>query len=94
MTNADHDLIGNGTGATITTSTGNKVGTSSSPINPLLGPLQNNGGPTRTLALLVGSPAINAGNNARIPVGLTTDQRGPGFARIKGVTVDIGAFEV
>jgi hypothetical protein len=93
VTTADHDLIGDGTGATITTSTGNKVGTSSSPINPLLGPLQNNGGTTWTLALLVGSPAINAGNNARIPVGVTTDQRGQGFARIKGGTVDIGAYE-
>jgi hypothetical protein len=59
---------------------------------PVLGPLQDNGGPTDTLALLVGSPAINAGSNSAAAV-LTTDQRGPGFARIAGASVDIGAFE-
>ena len=59
---------------------------------PGLGALANYGGPTQTMALLGGSPAINAGNNALIPGGVTTDQRG--FARIYGGTVDIGAFEV
>ena len=43
------------------------------------------------MALLPGSPAINAGNNALIPAGVTTDQRG--FARIVDGTVDIGAYE-
>jgi hypothetical protein len=60
-------------------------------VNPLLGLLQDNGGPTQTMALLPGSPAINAGNNALIPAGVTTDQRGS--PRIEGGTVDIGAFE-
>jgi hypothetical protein len=55
----------------------------------LLGPLQDNGGPTQTHALLAGSPALNAGNNA---YATATDQRG--FARIVGGTIDIGAFEV
>jgi hypothetical protein len=41
---------------------GDKVG-----VNPLLGPLANNGGPTATAALLAGSPAIEAGNNATCP---------------------------
>lgn len=59
--------------------------------NPLLGPLQNNGGPTLTMALLAGSPAINKGAN---PLALAFDQRGPGFARVVGGAADIGAFEV
>ena len=58
--------------------------------DPLLAPLADNGGPTQTLALLPGSPALDAGNNL---AGLTTDQRGPGFARIVGVQADIGAYE-
>ena len=53
-----------------------------------LGPLQNNGGPTLTHALLCGSPAINAGDNTDAPA---TDQRG--FARIVGGVIDIGAYE-
>jgi hypothetical protein len=66
--------------------------------NPLLGPLQNNGGPTFTMALLPGSPAIDAGDNTDAP---QFDQRGrPGFSRIVGILnptvpiIDIGAFEV
>ena len=38
------------------------------PLNPLLAPLGNYGGPTQTMALLPGSPAIDAGNNALIPI--------------------------
>jgi hypothetical protein len=61
-----------------------------------LGPLADNGGPTQTMALLPGGPAIDAGDNtlAVDAIGqlLTTDQRG--FARISGAAVDIGAFEV
>jgi len=41
---------------------------------------------------LPGSPALDAGNNARVPDGITTDQRG--FLRIVVGTVDIGAAEV
>jgi hypothetical protein len=66
--------------------------------DPILGPLQDNGGPTFTYALLTGSPAIDKGMNFS---GSTTDQRGPGFARIVGTAAaqggdgtDIGAFEV
>ncbi len=44
------------------------------------------------MALLPGSPAIDAGNNALIPAGITTDQRGPGYARVVNGTVDIGAY--
>ena len=63
-------------------------------VNPLLGPLQNNGGPTLTEAPLPGSPAIDAGDNALIPAGVATDQRGAGYPRIVNYKVDIGAFEV
>ncbi|MEM7530696.1 MAG: choice-of-anchor Q domain-containing protein, partial [Chloroflexota bacterium] len=55
--------------------------------DPNLGPLQDNGGDTFTMALLVGSLAIDAGDNASC---LTTDQRGE--ARSDGVC-DIGAYE-
>ncbi|MCA9127265.1 MAG: DUF11 domain-containing protein, partial [Planctomycetales bacterium] len=65
-----------------------------------LGSLQNNGGPTLTHSLLVGSQAINAGDNTLATedgtatgTALTTDQRGAGFARKLGSAVDIGAFE-
>ena len=59
-------------------------------VNPRLGALQDNGGPTQTMALLVGSPAVNVGDNTGAPA---YDQRGPGFARIFGGAIDIGAFE-
>jgi hypothetical protein len=62
--------------------------------DPLLGALANNGGSTQTLALLTGSPAIDAGDNTLVPAGVMFDQRGLGFARIVGAAVDIGAFEV
>ncbi|MDJ0726357.1 MAG: choice-of-anchor Q domain-containing protein, partial [Prochloraceae cyanobacterium] len=55
---------------------------------------QDNGGDSFTQELLAGSLAIDAGNNANVPPGVTTDQRGDGFDRIVNGTVDIGAFEV
>ncbi|HLC21825.1 MAG TPA: choice-of-anchor Q domain-containing protein, partial [Candidatus Methylomirabilis sp.] len=57
--------------------------------NPLLGPLQNNGGPTQTHALLPGSPAIDAVTSGCPPP--ATDQRG--VVRPQGAACDIGAFE-
>jgi len=62
------------------------VGTSANPIDPKLGPLQDNGGPTPTEALLPGSPAIGAGDPALLN---TLDQRGYN----RGTPVDIGAFQ-
>jgi hypothetical protein len=59
--------------------------------DPMLAVLGNYGGPTQTLALLPGSPAINAGSNAAVPNGVASDQRGA--PRIFNVTVDLGAFE-
>src|SRR5205814_3328748 len=56
------------------------IGFAGSPLDPMLGPLQNNGGPTWTHALLAGSPAIDHGDNGVInliaEVPLNTDQRG------------------
>tara|TARA_R110001592_G_scaffold93367_1_gene271145 strand:- start:5633 stop:10372 length:4740 start_codon:yes stop_codon:yes gene_type:complete len=65
-------------------------------IEGLLDPvLRDNGGSTKTHALLSGSAAINAGSNqAASEAGLITDQRGEGSQRFKEGTVDIGAFEV
>ena len=90
-----NNLIGDGTGITNLNqlAQSNLIGTTADPINPLLGPLDYYGGPTQTMALLPGSPAIDAGSNALIPAGVTTDQRGVGFPRIVNGTVDIGAFE-
>ena len=89
-----NNVIGNGAGiiaGTRNNYNGNQVGTAAAPINPMLAPLGNYGGPTQTMALLPGSPAIDAGSNAAIPVGVTTDQRG--LPRIVNGTVDIGAVE-
>lgn len=74
------------------------AGTPDSPLDPKLGPLADNGGPTRTMALLAGSPAIDAGNNAlavdpTTNQPLTYDQRGAGFLRVLGSAVDIGSSE-
>ncbi len=57
---------------------------------PLLGPLQDNGGNTLTHALLPGSPALNAGNNAACEA---TDQRGVSRPQPVRGRCDIGAFE-
>ncbi|HSF82570.1 MAG TPA: right-handed parallel beta-helix repeat-containing protein [Anaerolineales bacterium] len=56
--------------------------------NPLLGPLQDNGGLTHTHALSVSSLAVNGGDNSGCPA---TDQRG--VARPQGAACDIGAYE-
>ena len=89
----DYNLIGDGTGMTGLSNgvNGNQVGSASDPIDPLLGPLQYNGGPTQTMALQCGSPAIDAGDNTDAP---DWDQRGEGFPRIVNDIIDIGAYEV
>src|SRR5215471_15160841 len=61
--------------------------------NPMLGPLQNNGGHTLTHALLPGSPAIDAGNPNFMPPPFF-DQRGPDFRRVRNGRIDVGSFEV
>jgi hypothetical protein len=90
FTSFGHNLVritGNSTGI-VNGVNGDLVGTAAAPVNALLGPLTNNGGATFTMALLPGSPAIDAGDDT-----LTgTDQRGS--ARKSGQHVDIGAYEL
>ncbi len=99
-----NNLIGNSTGASGLSngSSGDMVGSAASPLDPRLGPMQNNGGFSSTRALGSGSPAIDAGNScvAQPPanggctaVQLLFDQRGVGFPRLAAGAVDIGAFE-
>src|SRR5262249_17849692 len=94
FTSEGHNLIGDPTGSSGFGASGDQVGTPQTRLDPKLGPLQNNGGPTRTHALLPGSPAIDRGDNGGV---LATDQRGA--ARIKdgdgngSKVVDVGAFE-
>ena len=61
--------------------------------DPLLGPLQNNGGPTFTHQLLPGSPAIDTGDPNFTPPPFF-DQRGPGFDRVVNGRIDKGSFEL
>ena len=60
--------------------------------NPRLGPLQDNGGPTKTHALLTGSPAIDRGDPSFVPPP-DSDQRGEGFVRMANGRIDMGAVE-
>ena len=72
FTSDGFNLIGIGDQSTGWKSGSNdQVGTAASPLNPHLGPLANNGGPTDTMVLLYGSTAIDAGYTS-----LTSDQRG------------------
>ena len=89
-----YSLVGIDDGCTVTTSTGDIVGTAASPVDARLRALADNGGPTGTHALLPNSPALDAGNPAT-PTGggacEPTDQRG--VARPLGAACDIGAYE-
>jgi len=104
VTSQGHNLLGKGAGCTFAASTGDQVGTSASPVDPGLAPIGDNGGVTSTMALVAGSPAIDAGPPAGCtdfstpPVALITDQRGEprhlDGDGLGGVVCDIGAFEL
>ncbi len=84
-----NNLIGTGgAGGLVSGTRDNQVGVS----DPGLGSLGYNGGPTATMALSPGSPAIDSGTNA--PNSGTTDQRGPGFESTYNGGIDIGAYEL
>jgi hypothetical protein len=95
VTTADHNLVGDGYGSTGIDNgvNGNIVGDfNGSPlIDAHLGGLGNNGGPTQTMALLPGSPAIGHADNSKAPA---RDQRGVTRLDTAGETTDIGAFEL
>jgi CSLREA domain-containing protein len=76
FTSNGYNLIGKGDGGTGFTNglKQDQVGSISAPLDPLLGTLQDNGGPTKTYALLAGSPAIDRGSCRATPV--NQDQRG------------------
>jgi hypothetical protein len=80
MRSAGYNLIGNGAGCNFAQAATDRVGTPAAPIDPRLGPLADNGGPTQTHALLADSPAIDAANPAAPGSGGDacpgTDQRG------------------
>lgn len=88
MVSGGNNLIGNGTGCGFMAQGSDQVGSGGAPMDPKLGPLADNGGPTMTHALLAGSPAIDAGG----PDCPATDQRG--LPRPQGAGCDIGAYEL
>jgi hypothetical protein len=97
LVSTGYNIIGNNADAVIDSQPTDQIGTPADPIDPLLGPLANNGGPTETHALLLGSPAIDQG----ISRGVYVDQRRfhrpidiPGIPNaVGGDGSDIGAFE-
>jgi hypothetical protein len=84
LTSQGFNLIGNNAGATIAPASGDQIGTAATPKDPLLGPLQDNGGSTQTRALHATSPAINKAVDAPV-----RDQRN----YVRAGAPDIGAFE-
>ncbi len=95
ITSGGHNLVGASDGSSGLTDgvDGDLVGTGTALIDPMLGALSDNGGPTQTMALRAGSPAIDAGDDGACnaaPVG-GIDQRG--VSRLHGAHCDIGALE-
>jgi hypothetical protein len=88
FTSGGHNLIRDGSGGSSFADT-DLVGTAAFPIDPMLEPLGDYGGPTQTMRPLPGSPVINTGDNTDAP---NTDQRG--FPRIVLGFIDIGAVEL
>jgi hypothetical protein len=80
--------IASDNGGGVLTGPGDQINT-----DPMLGPLQDNGGPTFTHALLPGSPAIDTGDPNFTPPPIY-DQRGLDFWRVRNARIDVGSFEV
>ncbi|WP_186774685.1 right-handed parallel beta-helix repeat-containing protein [Allorhodopirellula solitaria] len=90
LTSLGGNFFAEAVGATIAGNQTDQVGTRDQPLDPLLGSLEDNGGPTLTHAPLPSSPLVDAGN-ANVTDTLAEDQRGAD--RIQGAGVDIGAVE-
>jgi hypothetical protein len=98
LTSLGGNLVGTAIDATFSQAT-DQVGTAAKPLNPLLGPLGNNGGPAvgagaltlETEALLPGSPAVGKGLRNGTP---NTDERGfVPAGLLNGGATDVGAFQ-
>ena len=98
------NLIGKKDGSTGFMAGTDLTGTNAAPLDPRLDPkgLKNNGGPTKSIALQAGSPAVDKGTSNGLTGTLSIDQRGVGYSRtinkpvpdaIRGDGTDIGAFE-
>ena len=109
FTSQGYNLIGLTDGSTGFISATDLTGSGLAPVDPKFefdsnnaAILRDNGGPTQTVALLCGSPAIDQGTSNGLTGALTTDQRGSGFPRTfndSAVTnaddgTDMGAFEL
>jgi hypothetical protein len=85
-----HNLLQDTTGTCTFNATGDKTG-----VDPLLGPLADNGGSLETRALASGSPAVDAGDpgtpGSAFPACAATDERG--VTRPQFAACDMGAFE-
>ncbi len=88
-THVNYSALGSNAGFDLSPTSGDNL---PSGANLMIGALASNGGPTRTMALLAGSPCVNAGDPAFAPPP-DFDQRGPGFPRVSAGRVDIGAYE-
>jgi len=87
------NLVQDETGASLSLAPAPYAGSVITGQSPNLGPLQDNGGPTQTLALLPGSPAIHAIPSSDTNCGvLATDQRS--HPRPQGNGYDLGAYQV
>lgn len=93
FTTAGNNFVGNNADSNgfINNVNSDQVGSATSPFDPVIAGLTNNGGPTLTQAPRIGSPAIDAGNNTGAADKDTVDQRGA--QRPTNADSDIGAIE-
>jgi hypothetical protein len=96
FTDGGHNLIGDADGCTgLGTAAGDQAGTTAAPLNPGLGALGANGGPTPTQALLPSSPALGTGDPTACQAAPVDDldQRGNSRNAVSRGSCDVGAFD-